>query len=244
MIDPSRLRDLLAKSEYTRNEKLIMCLAIDADQPTAVKDLKILALESGLTEVKKWNISSILGATKGLVVRAPSGWQLTSDGKRRVIDLVGPLGATAVPVIASSLRSHLPAITDSDSKAFLEEAIECFEHGLLRATVVLTWVGAVAVLHKHVVDNQLGSFNLEAQKRDTKWRSAKTSDDLGRMKESDFLNIICALSIIGKNVKQELETCLKLRNSCGHPNSLQIGESRVSAHVEILLLNVFSRFSA
>jgi hypothetical protein len=29
---------------------------------------------------------------------------------------------------------------------------------------------------------------------------------------------------------------------CGHPNSLKIGEHAVAAHVEVLILNVFSKF--
>lgn len=244
MLDKTRLRDILSKPDYARNEKLMMCLAVEPDQPLAVKDIKALALESGLTEIHKWNISAVLGASKGLVVRAPSGWQLTTDGQRRVADLVGPLGASPVAPIASSLRAHLPNITDQDSKEFLEEAIECFEHGQLRAAVVLTWVGAISVLYRHVVSSHLKVFNTEALRRDAKWKMAKNPDDLGRMKESDFLNVLESLSIIGKNVKQELEGCLRLRNSCGHPNSLKVGGARVSAHVEILLLNVFQKFSA
>jgi hypothetical protein len=62
------------------------------------------------------------------------------------------------------------------------------------------------------------------------------------MKEHEFLQILNAISAIGKSVKDELEGCLKLRNGCGHPNSLQIGEARVSAHIETLMLNVFSVF--
>jgi len=37
------------------------------------------------------------------------------------------------------------------------------------------------------------------------------------MKEYDFLQILEAVSGISKDVKVELEACLKLRNSCGHP---------------------------
>lgn len=242
MLDPSRLRDLLSQPDYARNEKLFMCLAIAPDEAMAVKEIKEAALTAGLNEIHKWNISAILGASKGLVVRTPSGWQLTTDGQRRVVDLVGPLGASPVMPIASSLRSHLPLFADSETKRFLEEAIECFEHGLLRAAVVLSWVGAVSVLHKHVVSSHLSTFNTEAKRRDAKWKLAKNADDLGRMKEMDFLTMLEAISVIGKNVKQELEGCLRLRNSCGHPNSLQIGDARASAHVEILLLNVFQRF--
>lgn len=90
--------------------------------------------------------------------------------------------------------------------------------------------------------HHLVAFNAEAQRRDPKWRSAKNADGLARMGESDFLNILEHLSVIGKNVKQELEASLKRRNGCGHPNSLQIGENAVAAHVETLILNVFAKY--
>jgi hypothetical protein len=51
------------------------------------------------------------------------------------------------------------------------------------------------------------------------------------MKEHDFLQVLEALSILGKNVKNELGDCLKLRNGCGNPNS-RIAESRCAAHIE------------
>ncbi|MNR54217.1 hypothetical protein D3C85_1743630 [compost metagenome] len=62
------------------------------------------------------------------------------------------------------------------------------------------------------------------------------------MKEFDFLQILPAIGVLGKNVKDELEVCLKLRNGCGHPNSLVVGEHKASAHVETLIQNVFAKF--
>jgi hypothetical protein len=44
--------------------------------------------------------------------------------------------------------------------------------------------------------------------------------------ETTFLQIAESISMLGKNVKQELEGCLRLRNSCGHPNSLKIGVNK------------------
>jgi len=44
-------------------------------------------------------------------------------------------------------------------------------------------------------------------------------------------------------VKAELKQCLDRRNGCGHPNSLKIGPNTVAHHLEILLLNVFNKFS-
>lgn len=90
--------------------------------------------------------------------------------------------------------------------------------------------------------SHLAAFNAEAVKRDPKWRTAKNADDLARMKEFDFLQILPAIGVLGKNVKDELEVCLKLRNGCGHPNSLVVGEHKASAHVETLIQNVFAKF--
>ncbi len=106
----------------------------------------------------------------------------------------------------------------------------------------MSWLAAMAVLHCYVHDHRLNDFNNEAKKIDPKWKHAKTTDDLGRMKEEDFLERVAALSIIGKNVKQQLGACLTRRNACGHPNSLKLGPNTVAHHIEILLLNVFKVF--
>lgn len=243
MIDGSRLKDLLSKPEFSKTDKVLICLAVDADQPSAVKNIRALAISSGLRAAKSWNISQLLSASNGLAVRTDQGWELTSEGKRQVAKVIGSSAPSPTPNMAANLRQYIPKLADKKTRDFVREAIECYESQYLRAAVVLSWVGAISLLHRHVVDDHLVDFNAEALRRDSRWKNAKTTDDIGRMKESDFLNVVDKLSIIGKNVKQELETCLKLRNSCGHPNSLKIGESRVAAHMEILILNIFSVFT-
>ena len=100
----------------------------------------------------------------------------------------------------------------------------------------------MAVLYDHIIQHHLSAFNAEAAKRDRTWRPASTSDDLARMKEYDFIQVLQAISVIGKSVKDELEAALRLRNGAGHPNSLKLGEHRTSGHVESLILNVYSKF--
>ena len=126
--------------------------------------------------------------------------------------------------------------------AFVEEAVQCFEAHLYRAAVVLSWVGAVSVLYNHVLTNHKASFNSAAAKKNPKWKPANSSDDLTRMKEADFLEVCESASIIGKSVKQELQTALTFRHGCGHPHSLKLGEHRVSAHIESLVLNIYSQY--
>jgi hypothetical protein len=145
--------------------------------------------------------------------------------------------------ISSNFKPHLLKINDSDTRAFVEEAIDCFEAGLYRSSVVMSWVGAISILYDYVIKEKRNEFNIEATRRNPKWKDAQTKDDLSLMKESEFLDVLAALSIIGKNVKEQLKNnCLGLRNSCGHPNSFRVGRSMTESHLEMLLLNVYDKF--
>ncbi|MBI3125778.1 MAG: hypothetical protein HYZ10_15385 [Ignavibacteriales bacterium] len=144
---------------------------------------------------------------------------------------------------AKALRTYLGKIKNSETLVFLDEAIKCLELDLYRSAVVLTWVGAISVLYDYVYKNKLSEFNNEGRRINPKWKDIQTIDDFSRIKESDFLDMIASISILGKNVKEFLKNnCLGLRNSCGHPNSFKIGKHTVEAHIEHLILNVFSKF--
>lgn len=244
MLAESQLKNLLAKSEFTSTDKLLLCLATENVTAKSVAKLRDLAIKNGLRAAGKWNVSLLLARSKGRAIRSNDGWELTDDGKNYVAGLVGPYAASPAPAVAASLRIHLSKIQNPDVRAFVEEGIECFEQRLYRSAVVLSWVGAVALLHQHVVQRHLAAFNAEATRRfANKWKVAATSDDLSLMTESNFLQVLESISVIGKNVKQELEKQLKLRNGCGHPNTLKISENIVAAHVELLILNVFVPFA-
>lgn len=242
MIPEDRLKDIVTQDAYTRAEKVLIGLATDPVEPKQPKEIKALLQRSGVRAASKWNISATLADLGELVARTAAGWEITTAGHHRLAEVVGPYATAPVPRVASALRHHLSTLSDSDTKDFVEEAVQCFESRLYRAAVVLSWVGAVSVLYEHVITNHLQDFNAEASRRDSRWRNASDADGLSRMREYDFLQILAALSIIGRNTKQELEKRLNLRNGCGHPNSLSLGEHMVAAHVEALILNVFSRF--
>jgi hypothetical protein len=241
LLPENALKDLLS-GELADRDRLLICLAVEPLKPREVKEIKRLGLSAGWRAVSKKNISAVLSRCSSFAVRTPTGWELTAAGTQHVARIAGPLMASPVPQVASSLRAQLVKIASVDTQRFIEEAIVCFETRQYRAAVVLAWVGAVAVLQDHVVANCLSAFNSEARARDIKWKVAKSSDDLGRMKEHDFLETLESISVIGKNVKQELQKCLQLRNGCGHPNSLQVADHKVSAHIEDLILNVFAKF--
>ena len=188
---------------------------------------------------KTWNPSASLGKSKGLAIRTPKGWEITEAGRQHLRNLGVTKVSPAAVQVATDLRAELPNIKDEETRSFVEEAVKCYEAELYRSAIVMSWIGAVAVLHNHVHVGHLKAFNVEAKRVDAKWKDAKTKNDLGRMREADFLDRIAALSIIGQDVKKALKQCLDRRNSCGHPNSLQISANTAAHHVELLLLNVF-----
>jgi hypothetical protein len=235
------LKNLLGKNDLSRKEKVLILIAAGDDTEKSVSVLRELAVVNGLREVKKWNLSQILKDLGSNVARLPEGWILTTDGKS-ILDNLRVGVATPTKALQPTLRKYASGISDSRIRAFVEEAISAIEYKLLRSAVVLSWVGAVSVLYQTIVSSHLTAFNQEATKRFPKWKPAKNEDDLTRMKEYDFLQVLHGISLIGKNTKDELEGCLKLRNTCGHPNSHKLGEHRVTAYVETLILNVFSKY--
>lgn len=243
MLAEARLKELLAGEKFTRTQKVLFCLASDdANGPQTVTQIRARALRLGLRTATQWNLSDLLRSASELAIRTSDGWELTEAGEKMVRQLAGVTSRAPIQAHADALRALLPRIANAETAAFVEEAIDCSEARHFRAAVVLAWVGAVAVLYDYVLKVKLVEFNAEASRRDGKWKAARTSDDLSRLKEFDFLQIAEAIGVFGKNTKQELEGALKLRNACGHPSSFRLGEARTASHLETLALNVYAVF--
>jgi len=240
LLSESDLKQWLHK-ELKQLDKLLLILAT-FDAPTKLAGIRERGAEAGLKIGKTWNPSASLGKSKGLAIRVPEGWELTESGKAYLRNLGVTSLSPAAMQVATDLRAHLGKIINYNTRAFVEEAIKCHESALYRSAVVMSWLAAVDVLHRVVVANHLAAFNASAKSVDAKWKDAVNEDGVGRMGEEKFLERCAAISVLGKNQKDELLKGLKLRNGCGHPNSLKVGPNAVANHIEILLLNVFEPF--
>ncbi len=241
MLSPSDLKIALQSDGLSRADKVLLVIASSA-QPVKAPDIAARAQEAGCN-MKGWNIADVMKA-KGTVLRVPLGYEVSERGYERLQELGVNKLQPAAAKVAQDLRKHLALITDDTTRAFVAEAIQCHESALYRSAIVMSWLAAVCVLHNEVVSNHLTAFNVEAKRVDGKWKPATSADDLGRMKETEFLDRIAAIGMIGKNVKTQLVAGLHLRNGCGHPNSLRVGPNTVAAHIEMLLLNVFDKFAS
>lgn len=241
MLTKEQIVDFIHTNEIGRKEILFVILLMSKDNPQNLDSIRNQGRLLGIPEIINWNVTDYFKKSRTFVTKLPTGYILTSKGKKYIEGLL-PKSKTSMKNVAYTLQSYLAKIQDIDTKNFLEEAINCLEYDLYRASVVLSWVGAISLLYDYVVKNKLVEFNAEALRRDVKWKNAKTKDDLTKIKESDFLDMMATLSILGKNVKEQLKKSLDLRNACGHPNSLKIGKHTVEAHLETLILNVFQKF--
>lgn len=235
----NELKDWLLR-DLSRLDKVLLVIATESD-PIAVRKIVDIAVSAGFRDIKKWNVSAVLLASKGKAIRT-SGWELSSEGRAHLRSLGVSSISPAAMQVAIDLRAHLSKIRDEQTRTFVDEAISCHEAGLYRSAIVMAWLGAVDVLHKYVHTNRLADFNAEAQRVNNNWRPATTQDEIGLMKEGDFLDRIEKISVVGKNVKTQLKQCLDLRNGCGHPNTLKVSVNKSAAHLETLLQNVFEKF--
>jgi hypothetical protein len=244
MIRLEAAKQIVHGQRLDNRDQLLVLLAVDPAAPISIEKIRKRCTAVGLTKLARKNLSDILGKSKGSVARTVEGWELQQFGIVRVRELAQAVHINLVVTHSSeSLRGHADAISDPLTKSFVMEAIHCFEAKQYRAAVVFSWAGAVALLHAYVFSNKLIEFNTEARRRDSRWRIARQQDDMGRMKEHDFLDVCEAIGIMGKNVRQILQNeCLMLRNACGHPNSAVIAENSVAAHIEKLIKNVFVRY--
>jgi hypothetical protein len=139
------------------------------------------------------------------------------------------------------LEGKLGGLSDPHVRSFVQEAVNCLRAGHLRAAVVLSWIGAIAVLQDRVARDHLANFNDDAKSNGLLKRDARGIADFSKVKEADFLDSAERIGVISSAVKKELKICLDRRNNCGHPNDYVVTQTTVAAHIESLLVHVFER---
>lgn len=243
------LKDVLHRAKISNRDRVLILLGQDNNEPKTTTELRSIALQAGAARGLTDNLTSYLSKAKGLAIKVAgkrgekSRWELHSNGKKHLESrgFLNVRGTTA-PLL-TQLQILIAPNPNVKIKKFVLESVACVENHLFRAGIVLSWVGALAVLYEWVVKNRLSDFNSAASARfKADWKKASNEGGLANMKESNFLLILSDIQAIDKGTKTALEACLNLRNGCGHPNGLVVGEHAAAAHVETLINNVFLRF--
>lgn len=145
----------------------------------------------------------------------------------------------------------LKKVIDINENKYLEEAIGCWQHRFLKASVVIMWCCAIDRIHKVIANIGFDKFNttsayMKSQKsgkykRFNKSFSVNSISELRFVFDSDILQVIEAMELIDDNEKVRLQSCFDMRCHSGHPGEAPITEINVvscfSDIVEIVLSN-------
>ena len=146
--------------------------------------------------------------------------------------------------VSQSLYESLTQIPDLDERGYIQEALTCLDPRVkaYRAAILMGWAGAVYHLRKQV--ERVG-FDRFCQVFDGlslgKVKKVNTIDDLEYYQEKDFLLVIEKMGIIDKAVRIQLETCLDLRNACGHPTQVSPQIHKVKSFFEDIIQYALTR---
>ena len=145
--------------------------------------------------------------------------------------------------LSKTLRGLVVKIKSPEQKAFLEEAIKCFEIKAYRASILMTWLLTIDVIYEYVLSKKLVQFNkaIQAHGKYKKIVFAK-KDDFSEMKESDFIEVLRTGKLISNDIRKILVEKLDFRNTCAHPNSIIIKETKAIAVIEDLIENVIFKY--
>ena len=130
----------------------------------------------------------------------------------------------------------LSKVIDKEERDYLEEGLKCFKANALRAGVIFLWNASIYKIQKMCLTQSLGFINTELKKIYPKAKEIKVIEDFGYIKDEYLLELACRLKVLDKTKKEELKnTCLDLRNKCGHPGNYKPKGQKIKAFVEDII---------
>ncbi len=145
--------------------------------------------------------------------------------------------------IVEKLNIQIEKIESEMSKNYLKEALETFKLKHYRSSVVLSWEGAIHILHEYIFYNKLNQYTTQAKNKNPKFKDITCPEDFSRNKEKFFIEVLSEACIVTPDIAKQFLSCLETRNSAGHPNDLVFTENRVATHLEFLIEYVYSKYS-
>lgn len=143
------------------------------------------------------------------------------------------------------LRELLVKLNLASEHDFLKEAINCYEIGAYRASIIMSWILTLDHLYEYVLKYKLAVFNNELAKikdKRIKVNVIASKDDFCDIPESKFIEISRAANIISNDVKKILDVKLGIRNSCAHPSGIVIGQVKASDFIQDLVSNILLKY--
>ncbi len=182
------------------------------------------------------------GARSRLMILRPGHYSLSIYGLREVEEYLTEKQGTYTA--SRILEDLIGRMSEDAQQRFIAEAIACLKVGANRAGVVMTWLFTVDHLYEFILRHKLAEFNaaLVAMLGANALQIA-VKDDFGDLKDAHFIQAARTAKLISNDVRKILEEKLGIRNTCAHPSTVEIHDTKVVNFVEDLVDNVILKFT-
>lgn len=181
--------------------------------------------------------------TKAKFIKLKTGYQL----ERKIqLDIQKALhGGPSKQETSHLLRSLLSKLSTPEEKSFLQEAIDCYEIGARRSSIVMTWILTCDHLYSYVLNKHLAAFNkvLSANKdKRVKITKITKRDDFEEIPEGKFIEFLRSSKVISNDVRKILDSKLGIRNTYAHPSAVSLSEVKTTDFIIDLVENVILKY--
>ncbi|HEV2137659.1 MAG TPA: hypothetical protein VGR53_02340 [Nitrososphaerales archaeon] len=172
---------------------------------------------------------------RNILVRFQDGYRLS---KASFESISAELGNPTLVSLSAELEK-LPELLKSPKVDFMREALDCLRVKAWRAAIVMMWILTIDHLYDFVLATNLSNFNA-ALAKNLRYASLsiRNKQDLEEIKESDFIQIARSAGLLTNDQRKLLDEKLAFRNSCAHPSTIVVTESKVTSYLEDLAYNI------
>lgn len=186
-------------------------------------------------------LSENVGNKSGRYIKSKTGYRL----ERSVYDEIKQevCNEPKKVQVSQQLSDLVPQIKDSQEKAFLSEALNCYRVEAFRATIIMIWILAIDHLQKYIFGQKLNDFNNTLAKNpDKKVQQVVNYDDFSDLPESKFIELMRAANIISNDVRKILDEKLGIRNSAAHPSGIVFTGHKTTEFALDIINNVLLKY--
>lgn len=244
-------------SEFSRRSKILLFAyylrKYQGKPEFTTKDIRD-SFKSAMLKIPGDLSSLLAGQAKGkasVLIRSKNKgpYALSLHGMQEVEGILpaagtGPVSlSTFLDAAVPYLRRTIAKVKDEHRREYLAEAISCLGVGASRATIVMTWLATIDHMQEFVLSKHATAFNSALAKRSDKLSRLRVAsrDDFAEMKESVFIEVCRSAKIVTNDVRKLLDEKLGTRNSCAHPSTITVSDSKVVSFIEDLVENVIAR---
>lgn len=179
----------------------------------------------------------------GKFIKATGGYQLSRDSQLAIQKTLHS-GPSKIET-SYLLRGLITQLSNSQDQQFLQEAIDCYEIGARRASIIMVWMLTINHLCSYINAKELTAFNsVLAKNTDKRIKITAVSkfDDFSEIPEGKLIEFSRSANIITNDIRKILDAKLGVRNTSAHPSTVSISEVKTTDFIIDLVENVILKY--